>query len=353
MASRFSFKSQIKKSDMIVMLTTLSWMLSSGLSIKTGVEELLADPNNKMDKRGLEALRDELDEGKQLSEVFKEHEDLFGAGRWRQIDAAERTGKIAECLTRIADQIRNDGDLLGKVRSAVTYPALIVVFALIAGYYMFTTIVPQMGDMLSEFGVELPALTMVVMGFANFLIANGIMLVVVLVVLIIVIRYLLTRPFKYQWNKFVTRIPFVGKVAINMNYSLVYTLLSDMIENGANVVEALRVAAGSATNVYIMQELLDAADAMEREGYGITEALINTKTMPSDDKLMLQIGAKTGREMELLTSLSGRRRAAAYASVGQLMEVMPTLVLIVVAAVVGTMVIAIYMPMISMATNVG
>lgn len=343
---------QIKKSDMIVMLTTLSWMLSSGVSLRTGVEELLADPNNKLDKRGLVVLRDELDEGKQLSEIFKDHQNLFGLGRWRQIDAAERTGKISECLMRISDQIKNDGDLLSKVRSAITYPALIILFALAAGYYMFTTIVPQMGEMLAEFGVSLPALTLAVMGFANLLIDSGIFMLLGLIVLIFLVRYLLTHPFKFHWNKFITRLPFIGPVSVNMNYSLVYTLLNDMIENGANVVEALRVAAGSASNLYIMQELLEAADSMEREGLSITEALIHTGTMPSDDKLMLQIGSKTGREMELLTSLSGRRREAAYASVGQLMEIMPTLVLILVAIVVGTMVIAIYMPMISMATNV-
>lgn len=347
-----TLNSPMKRNDMITMLTTLSWMLSSGVSVSMGVEELLSDPNNKMNKKGLEVLRDKLDEGEQLSDIFKEHEDLYGTGRWRQIAAAEMTGKVPECLLRIADQIRNSGDIMGKIRNAVIYPAIIMVFALAAGYYMFTTVVPQMKDMLAEFDVELPLLTQMVMAASEYLISNSIFLLGVIVGVIVFIRWLLTHSLKFKWHRFITRLPFVGQVSINMNYSLMYTLLSDMIENGAHVVEALRVAAGSATNVFIMNELLSAADSMEREGIGITEALISTKTMPSDDKLMLRIGSETNRELELLSSLSVRRREAAYASVNTLMEIMPTLVLLVVAAVVAVMVIAIYMPMISLATDI-
>ena len=339
------------RNDMVVMLTTMSWMLSSGLSLKNGVEELLADPNNKLNKKGLNVIHDGLDEGKVLSEIFKENETLFGPGRWRQIDAAERTGKLANCLTRIANQIKNDGDLMGKVRGAITYPAIIMLFALVAGYYMFTTVVPQMGEMMLEFGVEMPALTTAVMTFAYFLMDHFIVIAAILAGVVIGIRYALTHQLKFAWHRTITKLPFIGPVSVNMNYSIVYTLLSDMIENGAHTVEALRVASGSANNVFICSELLAAAEAMEREGLSITEALIKTTTMPPDDKLMLQVGSRTGREMELLTDLSGRRHDAAYASVNSLMEVMPTVVLLVVAVVVGVMVVSIYMPMISMATD--
>ena len=351
MSINITLSKAMNRSDMITMLTTLSWMLGAGISIKDGVDKLLEDPNNKMNKHGLEVLRDELEEGKQLSEIFRDHEEIYGEGRWRQIDAAERTGKTAACLERIAGQIQNDGDLMGKVRNAAAYPAIIMLFALAAGYYMFTTIVPQMGSMLEEFEVSMPPLTVAVMSFSNFLIDNVIIIVVILVVFGVTVRYLLTHNLKFQWHKLITKLPLIGAISVNMNYSLVYTLLSDMIENGAHVVEALRVAAGSASNIYIMGELLAASELMEREGFGITDALIKTSTMPSDDKLMLQVGSDTGRELELLNSLSERRRSAAYASVNALMEVMPTFVLVLVAVVVGTMVIAIYMPMISMATD--
>ena len=352
MALSSLFSNRMKRQDMIVMMTTLSWMLSSGISVKSGVDKLLEDPNNKMNRNSLLLLHNDLEEGKQLSECFRDHEDVFGTGYWRQIDAAEQTGKVAECLLRITSQLENDGDLMSKVRGAVTYPAVIVLFALVAGYYMFTTIVPQMGEMMGEFGVEMPALTVAVMVFADYLMSHYIFIAGILVGSVLLIRYLISHQWKFGWCKLLTRLPFVGPISVNMNYSLVYTLLSDMIENGSHIVEALRVAAGSATNAFIMSELLSSADSMEREGLGLTEALVKSSTMPADDKLMLQIGSDTGREIELLSNLSSRRREAAYGSVNALMEVLPTLVLLVVAAVVGVMVIAIYMPMISMATEV-
>lgn len=349
----FLNRTRMKRDDFIILCTTLSWMHSAGLSIRDGVVELLGDKHNKMNRNALEILRDELDSGKKLPDIMKDHEDVFGEGYWRQLEAAERTGKVPECLMRIAEQVRNDGDLLGKVRGALLYPSFILLLALAAGYYMFTSVVPEMGTMMMEFDVEMPPLTKVMIAVADFLIANGIWVLASIIVFVIVVHYLLTKPFRMQWHEVITKMPVVGKVSVNMNYSLAYLLLNDMIENGANIVEALRVAAGSCTNAYIRKELLDTADTMDREGISLTEGLTETNTMPSDDKLMLQIGQRTGREMELLPDLSSRRRKAAYDSVNAVMELLPTIVLLGVSGIVAVMVVSIYMPMISMATDIG
>lgn len=345
-------KKKMSNDDFVMLCTTLSWMISSGLSVREGVVELLADKNNKMNRHALEVLRDDLDAGKVLSQVLRDNEDVFGEGYWRQVDAAERTGKVPECLTRLADQIRNSGDLVAKVRNAMIYPGFILGLAFAAGYYMFTTIVPQMGDMMAEFGIELPALTQMMMNAANFLIANGLLCVAVAAGVVFLIHYLLTKTFRLKWHETITKIPFVGQVSINLNYATAYMLLNDMIENGANIVEALRVASSSSGNLYIRQELEDTADRMDLEGIGLTEGLTSTNTMPSDDKLMLTIGQRTGREMELLPDLAVRRRKQAYDSVNTVIEIIPTVLLVVVAGIVGVMVVSIYMPMISMATDI-
>lgn len=345
-------KKKMSRDDMYTMLSTMSWMVAASFSPAMCVQELLNDPNNKMNKYGLKVLAHGLDEGKVLSDVFKEHEDVFGVGRWQQLAAAERTGKLPEAMTRLAEQIKNDGDLMGKIRGAVAYPVVIMIFALAAGYYMFTTVVPQMAEMLLEFEVEMPPLTVAVMNLSYFLIDNAVLVFGTLIGVVVFIRWLLTKPLRLKWHKFITKMPFIGPISCNMNYSAVYTLLNDMLENGAHITEALRVAAGSTTNVFIREELNEAALAMERDGLGLTEALLKTATMPADDKLMLQIGTKTNRELELLPDLSQRRKEEARAAVEAFMGVMPSLVIIVVGAVVAVMVIAIYMPMISMATDI-
>lgn len=352
MALPFMKSKKLSNDDFVMLCTTLSWMISSGLSVREGVVELLADKNNKMNRGALEILRDELDAGKVLSQILRDHEDVFGEGYWRQVDAAERTGKVPECLTRLADQIRNNGDLVSKVRNAMIYPAFILLLAFAAGYYMFTTIVPQMGEMMAEFGIELPGLTQVMMKAANFLIANGLYVGVMVAGFAFVLHWVLTKLIRLQWHQFITKLPFVGPVSINMNYATVYMLLNDMIENGAHIVEALRVAASSSGNLFVRQDLEDVAGRMDLEGIGLTEGLTAAITMPSDDKLMLTIGQRTGREMELLPDLAVRRRKAAYDSVNTVIEIIPTVLLIFVAGIVGVMVVSIYMPMISMATDI-
>lgn len=343
---------KIKRDDFIVLCTTLSWMVSAGLSAREGVAELLNDKNNKMAKPPLEKLRDEIDDGKPLSQIFKDNEAIFGTGLWRQLDAAERTGKVPECLVRLADQAKNSGDLAGKVKSALTYPSAIMALAFVAGYYMFTTIVPDMGAMMVEFGVEMPEITRIMMQIADFLIANGVFVIITAVAVIGMIVYLLNKPFRMQWHTLLTKIPVIGAVSVNMNFSSMYLLLNDMIENGANIVESLRVAASGCDNNFIESELVAVADRMDLEGISLTEGLLGTTTMPSEDKLMLQIGQKTGRDVELLPDLAERRRKAAYDSVGAVMELLPSIVLLVVSGLVAVMVVSIYMPMISLATDI-
>lgn len=352
MAIGLSFLRSKKMStkDMTLLFTSLSYMQTAGMTLREGVDILMQDPNSKLNRNGLQLLLDSFDEGMTLSVILKENEDVYGTGLWRQVDAAERTGKVPECLLRIAEQYKANSDVVSKIKGALAYPIFIVIVALIAAYYLFTTTIPEMGAMMAEFGADLPAMTLAVMAFCDILVDYSFLIIGGLIGGIVLLCYLLTHQFRLQWHQFILKFPLSRGISVNVNYSLIYLLVNDMTENGAHAVEALRVAASSAANLFIQRELLSCADTMEKEGYGLAQVLMEASTMPHDDRLMLSVGSKTGREMDVLKDMSVRRGIAAHESIARLLELMTPIIMLFVCAIVGVLVVSIYMPMLTMAS---
>lgn len=342
---------RMSSKDMIILLTSLSYMATAGLTLREGVDIIMQDPSGKLNQRGLQTMRDSFDEGATLSQTFRDHEDVFGGGIWRQVDAAERTGKVPECLLRIAEQFKSNNDVASKIKGALAYPIFIVVVALIAAYYLFTTTIPEMGSMMMEFGADLPPLTVTMMTFCDILVSHGVLIVGGFIVVVVLVCWALTHPLKIQWHKFITKFPLSGGISVNINYSIVYLLINDMTKNGAHAVEALRVAAASAANLFISSELLSCADAMEREGFDLAQALLASGTMPHDDRLMLNVGSRTGRQMDVLQDMAKRRKDSANEAVARLLELMTPIIMLFVCAIVGVLVVSIYMPMLTLASS--
>lgn len=349
--SRFTHPKRVDSKGLILLFTSLSYMRSAGLTLRDGVDILMKNKDHKINRAGLQVLLDGFDEGLVFSEVLKEHEDVFGSGWWRQVDAAERTGKVPECLLRLADQLKHNASIMSKIRGAMAYPIFVVIVALCAGYYLMTNTIPEMGAMLAEFGGELPALTQAMMAACDVMTRHGILVIVIFIVMVAAVIWALKHPLKMQWHTFITKFPLSSGISINLNYSMVYTLINDMIENGSNIVAAVRIAASSATNVLIVKELQGCADTMEREGYGLAAALQDANTMPGDDRMMLDVGSRTGREMELLQDMAARRRVAAEDAVNQLLELLSPIIMLFVCLIVGILVVSVYMPMLTMATQ--
>lgn len=351
MALSFTARKKMSTKDMILMFTSLSYMQTAGMTLREGVDILMQDPNSQLNKHGLQVMKDCFDEGLTLSATLKENEDVYGPGLWRQVDAAERTGKVPECLLRIAEQFKANSNVASKIRGALAYPVFIVLVALVASYYLFTTTIPEMGTMMLEFGAELPALTLAMMDFCDILVKYSIFFLIGIVGLVALIAWALTHPLKLKWHRFILKFPLSGGISVNLNYALVYLLLNDMTENGAHAVEALRVAASSASNLFISRELLGCADTMEREGYGLSQVLMEATTMPHDDRLMLNVGSRTGREMDILKDMAARRNVAANEAIARLLELMTPIIMLFVCAIVGVLVVSIYMPMLTMASS--
>lgn len=349
----FLDKKKMKPTEMVIIFQSLSFMVMAGMSIHSGLKLLLEDEASSLNKRGLNALLDSMGDGLSFPQAMKENEDILGEGYWRQLEAATRTGKVPECLMRLAEQIKMNRGIVGKIRGAMAYPTFVLSIALIAGYIMFTSAIPEMAAMMAEFDAELPLMTQVMLGLSEMMISYGIFVVGFLVLFVGIFIYLIRHQWKLKWHKFLCRLPIVGPVVINMNYASLFRVISDMIENGDNPAEAVRVAGSSVKNVFIQKEIDHCFEIMSKEAVDMSVALGSATTIPNDDRLMLAVGKRTGRVIEILGDLAVRRRQKAIEAVDALLEMMSPIIMAVVCAIVGTLVVSIYLPMITISQSIG
>lgn len=349
----FLDRKKIKNSELIILFESMSFMISAGFSEYASLSLLIEDESNKISKFAIKSILHSMDNGMSFPHAFHDNEQYLRKGYWRQLEAADRTGKLPECLLRLSAQIKANSDITSKIRGALAYPVFVLAIAMVAGYVMFTGAIPEMADMMAEFDAELPLMTQAMMGIAQVMIDYWYYMLSLLLVAVAVFIYSITHQLKLQWDRFVTKLPLVGPILINLSYSTAYRIISDMIENGANPVEALTVANGSVTNAFIHKDLQHCQDIMLQNALEMSEALSYAETLPNDDKLMFKVGQRTGRTIDILPDLANHRRTKAIEAVDILLEMMNPLVMAVVCAIVGILVVSIYMPMITISQTIG
>lgn len=345
-------KYRLSKKDLIYLLTMLSYMFSSGLTLDQGMNILLADNTSKFNKHVPTLILQELENGFSLWEIFRDNEDCIGTGLWQQLEAAEKSGKIAQCMDRLAGQLKNDAGIIARIRSAIMYPVILIVAMLGAGYFMFTNIVPQVAETYVELDAELPMITQIATKIADILITYNVLILAVLACLVALLVYLVKRPLRLHWHRLLTKAPVIGKIVVTLNYSLVYTILCDMIETGGSTVEAITIAGNSTKNTFIRWELMEAVDRCTSHGYDLADTLADVQSMPQVDRLMLKVGQQTGHVIDILDDIAIRSKQECKEATDTLLELVNPIVMLFAALLVGSLLISVYLPLLTMSTAI-
>lgn len=345
------FSSEISTKEKIVLYQSLSFMISSGINIREGLTLLSTTKGSKLNKKATAGLLYSLDEGETISQAFQSNEKLLGKGVWQQLKAADRSGKVAECFERLSSQSKGVDSISGKIRGAMAYPTLMLLGIVGIFFYLFTTVIPQIGEALSDLNTELPAITLAMMNASDYVLSHKLLSVAFIVIPIIVLILLIKFPLKYRVSKMLCKLPFVGDIVINSTYANFYQILSDMIVNGSSSVEALTIATGSVKNLYIFEELKKCCTQLQVEAITLAEAISLASTVPWDDRVMIEIAQRSNRLIEIMEDLTASRFAKANESINTLMEMMTPLMTVLIGLMVGLLVMVVYMPIMQVTTS--
>jgi type IV pilus assembly protein PilC len=338
---------RIKLSDLVVFSRQLATMINAGLPIVRALYVLSEQTENPKLKDVVVAVRKDVEAGLSLSEAFEKHPDAFSRLYVEMVKAGEIGGMLDGVLLRIADQLEKDQDLRRKVRSAMTYPIVVLILAILAASFMLIFIVPVFGKLFQDLGGTLPLPTRICMLLSEILTSFWGVLVYAAMALGVYLffRWKKTEHGRKVWGRAVLRIPAkIGDVVQKVVLARFARTLGTLSAAGVPILQAIEITATSSGNWVVENALLKSRDAI-REGIPIYKPLEEEPVFPPMVTRMIAVGEETGDIDGMLGKIAEFYESEVDAAVKALTSIIEPIMIVVVGGIVGGIVISMYLPM--------
>lgn len=340
-------KGRVKQSDFLLFNQQLSALLRAGIPLLQAIELLKTRSQSGSLKSVLEDVEVKIRSGVSLSEAF-EAQGMFPKIYTASILAGERSGALDDVLTRFVEYLKRSVGVSRKLRSALAYPAFLLVASVLMVAFLALYIVPRMSDLFRGLSTKqgLPTVTVVVLGISSAL-ANNIWWVGPLVVVGAAALYfwLRTPRGKLLFHRMLLALPLAGNLIKNLATAQLARSLSTLLSGGITVPDAWDIASQSINN-YELRRRSQGVLPLIREGRAFTDSLQQGGWVPELALDMIGIGEKSGSLREMLDEVANFYDAEAEVRMEQLMTLLEPVILVFMAGVVITILLAIYLPII-------
>lgn len=338
---------RVKLTDLVIFTRQFATMINAGLPIVRALYALSEQTPNPKLKEVLVQVRKDVEAGFALSEALDKHPKVFNRLYVEMVRAGEIGGILDGVLLRVASQLEKDQDLRRKVKSAMSYPLVVLVIAILAAAFMLIFIVPIFARMFEDLGGTLPLPTRIAMGISQVLTGPGGLLVAAALIggVIFFLRWIKTEPGRKAWGKAVLKLPVtIGDIVQKVALARFARTLGTLSAAGVPILQSLEITANSAGNWVIENALLKSRDSI-REGLPIHKPLESEPVFPLMVTRMIAVGEETGDLDGMLTKIAEFYESEVDAAVKSLTSIIEPLMIVVVGGIVGGIIIAMYLPM--------
>lgn len=343
----------VKIEDLSRFTRQFAAMTSAGLPLVQCMDILGEQSEVKALQVALKQVSIDIQGGNTLADSLRKHNKIFNDLYCNMIAAGEASGNLDGILLRLAEYQEKASKLQRKVKGAMTYPIVLVVIATGATGILLTFVVPQFAEMFKEMGGSLPLPTQMVMNVSDFLQKNILAIIIgIFVAAILLKRYYSTENGAYVIDKFTLKVPVLGPMLLKTAVSRFSQTLSTLLSSGVSILQALTITAKTSGNKLVEKALLGAVDKIS-SGQTIAEPLAETKIFPPMVVHMIAVGEKTGDISSMLEKVAAFYEEEVDAAVEGLTSIMEPIMIVVMGAIIGTILIAMYMPMFDMVNMVG
>ena len=340
------FFARVNAKDLAVATRQLSTMVSSGMTILKALYVLETQTESKLLKEALQAIRRDVEAGLLLSDALERHPKIFSPLYVSMVRAGETGGVLEEALMRTADQLEKDASLRRQVRAAMVYPTLVVSFAITVLLALVAFLIPVFENVFKQFGGHLPSLTQFFVGFSHVLDKQWYLVIVVVVAALTAFIYWKRSSWgRPQWDAFKLRIPLkIGDVVRKVAIARWARTLSSLVSAGVPIMQALDITGKTAGNAVIERSMGDVI-ASVKSGGTIHEPLQSAKVFPPMVPHMVGVGEETGALDSMLSKIADFYEDEVAAAIKALTSIMEPAMIILVGAIVGVIVISMYLPL--------
>jgi type IV pilus assembly protein PilC len=343
---------RVKPGDFLLFNQQLAAIIRAGIPILQAVAMLRRRAASSRLRMVLTDVEDKIRSGMALSQAFAAQGPIFPRIYTASILAGERSGALDDVLARYVAYMRRGVEIRRKIRGALAYPLFLLLAS--GGMVVFLTayVVPRMSSLFEGFNTELPAITQVVIGLSNFVAGNIFWLVPALIGAGVLL-YIWSRTPGGQLaiDRFLLKLPIVSVLIKQLAVAQVTRSLATLLAGGITLVESWEIAAESITNKHLRASS-SATLPMLREGRSFTESLESAGWLPALGLDMIGVGERSGSLREMLEEVAEFYDRESEVRLEQLTTVLEPAILLVMGGVVVTILLAIYLPIISSISNI-
>lgn len=326
----------------------LATLINAGVPIVQSLSILQRQMENKSFQNIIRQLRGEVEAGTPLSDGLAQHPKVFNRLFVNLVRAGETSGTLDSVLERIADFQEKQLALNGKIKSALTYPTIVLIFAILITYGLIAFVVPQFASMLSQENTQLPLLTRMVMALSDFLRHSLLAFVVGIIVAIFAYRWYYRTPSgRHNIDALKLRVPLFGPLIQKTSVASFARTFGLLINSGVNIIESLEITKGTANNA-IVEETIENAKNVVMVGDQMSSSLAASKVFPPMVVSMVAIGEETGSLDSMLGKVADFYDREVDEAVEGLTAAIEPIMIVFLGGIVLVIILAMFMPMISL-----
>lgn len=347
---------KVKSKDMVIFTRQLSTMVSAGVPLTRALATMQGQTENKYFKSVISGVMKDVEGGIALGDSFEKYPTVFSEVYVNMVKAGEAGGILDEILKRLAAQVEQDASMRKKIKSAMTYPVVILGITVIAFFGIMIFVIPKIGKILKDLGgedAELPVYTQAMLTVSDFMRSNAIIIFIVIAIAVFFLRrYIRTPVGKYKFHAVLLRTPLIKTIISRIAVARFARTFAALMSAGVGVLDALDITGGAIGNKVIEAELKDAAKAV-KNGKQLSEPLSESKHFPPIVAQMLAIGEETGQIDTILIKVADFYEEEVENTIEALSSIIEPLMIVVLGGMVGLIAVSVMGPISSLSQNVG
>ncbi len=346
-------RGKVSDKDLVVFTRQFATMIDAGLPLVQCLEIIAAQSENPALTRTLRDVRMDTEGGSNFADALRKHPRVFDDLYVNMVAAGETGGVLDTILNRLAKYIEKSISLKRKVKMAMIYPAVIVTVAVVVVTIMLIWVIPVFAKLFEDFGAELPVLTQWIINLSYFLRQNFLVFLAAIVGAgYAFVRYYRSEGGRKKVDRFALKVPIFGDLIRKVSVAKFTRTLGTLISSGISIMDGLEIVAKTAGNKVVEQAIVRVRQGIG-EGKTIAEPLEQEKVFPKMVVSMIAVGETTGSMDAMLNKIADFYDEEVDAAVSSLTAMLEPFFIVFLGVIVGTIVIAMYLPIFKMASVVG
>lgn len=345
-------KKKMKPKALVIFSRQFATMIDAGIPILRCLEILCSQTKDPALKPALEAVAQDVKSGLALNEALAKHPTIFSKLYVNMIRAAELGGILDIILDRLSGFLEYEAEVRSKIKSAMMYPVLVLIFSQLMLFVLFSFVLPKFKEIFNGMDVEMPTITKFLFGIGDFMQASWWVILLVGAGIFVGIKLWAKTPKgKYQLDYFKLKFPVIGELSLKMSVARFCRTFGTLINSGVPIMRSLEIV-GETLNNAVLVSAIDETRASIREGNKLSTPLATSGLFPTMVTHMIDVGEESGRLSDMLVKVGDFYDSEVEATVKGLTSLIEPLLIIFLGVVVGFIAISVMTPIFQIVNQV-